>query len=230
MPAMSFHLNERSVWGELPTNQDFGKQVIDGFVEDLVNFGQILSYFMRGESSLTERISRYGKVRFLIVCDENMGRSPLFSIALKQHISKLGLDDFVEVISAGTDVEEKGSKNKNNGGAHPVTKIVMENIPGLDPDSHQVVQFDETLVTPNTILVSLNDPNKINKKIRKKCIVSIDFSMNDPHDDGEGTLLKRLLFLYEREYYLAMYLGSLMEQSLENDNLILFLLCESMHV
>ena len=54
--------------------------------------------------------------------------------------------------------------------------------------------------------------------------------MNDPHDVGDGTLYQRLLFLYEREYYLAMYLSSLMQQSFENNDLVLFKVCESIHV
>lgn len=106
----------------------------------------------------------------------------------------------------------------------------MGQIPGIDPESHQVTQFNETLVTLNTIIVSLNAPHKISKKDRNKCVACLDFSMNDPHEAGEGNLYQRLLLLYQREYYLAMYLGSLMQQSFENNNLILFKLCESIHV
>lgn len=227
---MSSSLPESHAGAESAHKTNPLKRFINDLMQIGIDAGHILKHIISCEQSLAERISRYGKIRFLIVCDENMGRSPLFLIALKKHITELGFDNSVEVLSAGTDVVEKGSRYKYGGGTHPVVKAVMGNIPGVDPESHQLTQFDETLVTPNTILVSLNDPNKISKKIRRKCIATLDFSMNDPHDVGEGTLHQRLTFLYMREYYLAMYLGTLVQQSFENDDLLLFKLCESIHV
>ncbi len=227
---MSPSLKECCTGAESTHKTNFIKRLINDLIRIGIDSSLILKQIITCELSLTERIFRYGKIRFLIVCDENMGRSPLFLIALKKHITELGLDNFIEVLSAGTDVVEKGSRYKYGGGTHPVVKALMGRIPGVDPESHQPTQFDETLVTLNTILVSLNDPNKISKKIRRKCIATLDFSMNDPHDAGEGTLYQRLSFLYMQEYYLAMYLGTLMQQSFENNNLLLFKLCESIHV
>lgn len=179
--------------------------------------------------SLSERISRYGKIRLLVICDENLGRSPLFSIALKKHVAEFELENMVEVLSAGTDVTKKGSQNKYSGGAHPDVKAVMGHISNIDPNEHRVTQFDETLVTPNTILVILNDPKKISKKIKKNCFAALDFSMDDPHDAGEDplSLYQRLLILYEKECFLALYLSSLLKQAIKSNDLIVFQVCES---
>lgn len=106
MPSSS---KEHFTGAEDNSSNYFGKKFFRDLVQILTDSGIILMHLINFELSLSERIYRYGKIRFLVVCDENMGRSPLFEIALKNQIAELGLANFVEVLSAGTDVVEKGS-------------------------------------------------------------------------------------------------------------------------
>ncbi len=179
--------------------------------------------------NLAERIARYGKIRILIVCDENLGRSPTFVALLKNHIKRFGLEDYVEVISAGTDVISKQSDKKHGGGVHPIVGIVMGFIPDSNPQEHRAQQLNEKLVTPNTIIVALNDIIKISKRIKRKCYAVLDYGMDDPHDVGEGTLLERIHLLAGKEYFLALHIATILRIAFENNDLQIFQINDPMH-
>jgi hypothetical protein len=98
---------------------------------------------------------------------------------MKRKIETGGLDDFVESISAGTDVDKKGSKLKYPDGLHPAVRTEVEKLNALN--EHDLpLQLDESLVTPNTIAVLLNNTKKTPRKLKNKCYFVINGSIKDP--------------------------------------------------
>lgn len=129
--------------------------------------------------TLRERINRYGKIRFLFICDENLGRSRIFAAAMNAMVIRHGLEDYVEVMSAGTDVEKKQSFNKFPDGLPPVVRTEIQ-LHGITEEQDRAKQLNDALVTFNTVAVMLNKPRKTRKGIRQKCLCTIDAQLKDP--------------------------------------------------
>lgn len=178
------------------------------------------------ELTLSERIAKYGKLRFIFVCDENLGRSVMFKFALEKRLQITGLEGFVEVLCAGTDVKVKNSDKKYKG-AHPAVMKEMLRA-GIDTSSHKATQFDVSLLNPNTILVILNDINKMPSDIRERCFVVLDCGMDDPHEDPQNVLNNnyvlhdfdgRITRLHEHAHYFSLELILWLKKALRLDDL-----------
>ncbi len=190
------------------------RRTLPNFTEQKVFFSKLINSAARKLDkflTLKERIAKYGKIRVLFVCDENLGRSPFFAAAMNKRIESLGIGEFVEVLSAGTRVDEKGSQFKYDGEMHPQVKRHVVNGIGEGFSKHTPTQFNSNMLNKNTILVILNDGKKILKKDRKKCLSVFDCGMEDPHDAGpQNSLgarlnnLEELLFWFTSD--LTLYL------------------------
>lgn len=174
------------------------------------------------ELTLSERIAKYGKIRFLVVCDENLGRSPMLASALRKRVQVAHLEDMVEVMSAGTDVKKEKSWQKYGGGAHPQVIMEMKDIPGIDIENHRVTQFKLRLVNPNTILIVLNDINKLPRKAREKCFSVIDCGTDDPCENQNYSLRGNISEFHENVFFFTMKTVWLLKEAIERDSLEMF--------
>ena len=173
--------------------------------------------------TLTGRIARHGKIRVLFICDENMGRSPWFALGMKMRVRAGGCEELVEVMSAGTDVIEKESAQKNDGRAHSEVERQMRPLDEDITGEHRVTQYVSNMITPNTILVALNDINKLPEEDLKGCFSVFDFGMDDPYDESDTRSIRpKLVGLSEVVFGFTWDLNDLLLRAIKDDSLEVF--------
>jgi protein-tyrosine phosphatase len=137
----------------------------------------------RGLPALPEPLDSGRPYRIALVCLGNICRSPMADVVLRQRLLERGLDDRVEVVSAGT------------GGWHvggPMDERAAETLveAGYDPSLHRARQFDAEWFPTCDLVLAMDGQNHADlfamateERQRDRLRMFRDF---DPEPDGDG--------------------------------------------
>jgi protein-tyrosine phosphatase len=93
------------------------------------------------------------RYRIAVVCLGNICRSPMAGVVLRDRISRAGLDDRVEVVSAGTGDWHVGNPMDRRAAAALATL-------GLDPTEHRAQQFQAAWFDSFDLVLAMDAANR----------------------------------------------------------------------
>lgn len=131
--------------------------------------------------------------RLAVVCLGNICRSPMAEVVLRERLGEAGLDDRVELVSAGTGGWHVGERMDRRAAA-----TLRE--AGYDPDSHRAKQwpvgdpeaYDLVLAMDHDNLAELGGPSERVRMFRDFDPIGTGADVPDPYYGGEDGFVEVL--------------------------------------
>lgn len=169
----------------------------------------------------SEIIKKYGTLRILVFCSENIGRSAILEWMMVEIIRGMIPNYPIEIISAGTNVEEKKSDEKYGGRTRPEVIEITTGYIGfhwIKPIEHTVKQLTPDMATKNTIAIALNGLQNIPSFVKKNCLFLLNYEQVDASSDDRESVVK-VVKDYQPEFHYFAYIFALaLEKAIEDDS------------